>query len=336
MMQLNLSNHKPESPMLNNNSTSALNVVVTAATSAVGRETVRQLVARGHSVTGLTQGSDGAVKVRADGGLPAYSDLLRAGEIKSILTMAKADVVIHTAPQLVNNFPYKDMPFEEGQRILTEGTTALLKAVEGTTVKFIVFTSLTGVYGDTHGEWVDETHETRASGVFKAAVEAEKKVLSGSVPAVVLRAGLVYGADDEGTQELGDACRSGRGVLLGDDHNYLNWVYAGDLAKAAVLAAEQQPAGEIFNIVDDVPAPASAFAGYLASGLGIDAPRNVGTLPDFARRLMVSPTQEALLKPSLRVKNDKAKQSLGWAPRYADYRTGIDQTLMLWRAIPVG
>jgi nucleoside-diphosphate-sugar epimerase len=172
--------------------------------------------------------------------------------------------------------------------------------------------------------------------LLKAAVEAEKKVLSGSVPAAVLRAGLVYGADDEGTQELGNACRSGRGVLLGDSHNILNWVYAGDLAKAAVLAAEQQPAGETFNIVDDTPTSASAFAGYLAQGLGINAPRNIATLPDFARRLMVTPTQESLLNTSLRVKNEKAKQTLGWTPRYADYRAGIDQTLMLWRAIPVG
>jgi nucleoside-diphosphate-sugar epimerase len=322
--------------MLNNNSTPVLNVVVTAATSPLGRETVRQLVARGHNVTGLTQGSDGAAKVRADGGLPAYSDLYRAGEIKSILTMAKADVVIHTAPQLINTFPCKNAPWDEGQRILTEGTSALLKAVEGTTVKFIVFTSMISVYGDKHGEWLDETHETQANGVLSAAVQAEKQVLSNPVPAAVLRAGFVYGAEDGGTLELSDASRRGRGTLLGDNHSYHNWVYVGDLAKAVVLAAEQQPAGETFNVVDDTPVSAVAFAEYLAQGLGINAPRNVNTLPEFARRLVVNPVQESLLNASLRVKNEKAKQSLGWTPRYADYRAGIDQTLMLWRAMPVG
>jgi len=36
------------------------------------------------------------------------------------------------------------------------------------------------------------------------------------------------------------------------------------------------------------------------------------------------------------VRNDKAKQGLGWQPRYPDFRAGIDQTLLLWRALPVG
>jgi hypothetical protein len=38
------------------------------------------------------------------------------------------------------------------------------------------------------------------------------------------------------------------------------------------------------------------------------------------------------LNASVRARNDKAKQGLGWTPRYGDYKAGIEQTLMLQRA----
>jgi 2-alkyl-3-oxoalkanoate reductase len=317
--------------MLNENNSIPLNVVVTAASSALGRETVRQLVARGHVVTGCTQGADGATMVRQDGGLPAYPDLLRAGEIKSILQMAKADVVVNLAPQLANILPTRNIPWEENERLLTEGTAALLQAVEGTTVKSIIHTSTTRVYGDAHGEWVDETRTTSRDAALRATAQAEKDLLGSSVHTTVLRAGIVYGGD-AGTQELSEAIHRGRTVFLGDAHAYQNWVYVADLARAVVLATEQQPAGEIFNITDNTPISAVEFAGYLAGGIGLPLPNNSASTPEFARRLSVLPIQETLLNASVRARNDKAKQGLGWTPRYGDYKAGIEQTLLLQRS----
>lgn len=318
--------------MLNATNTTGLNIVVTAATSSLGREVVRKLAARGHKVTGFTQGSEGAAKVREDGGLPAYPDLFRAGEIKSALHMAQADVVIHTAPMAGNVFPYRELPWEDHVRLLTDGTTALLDAVSESSVKFIVYFSSTSVYGDTHGEWVDENHNLHESRELSAVHQAEERVLHHPIPAAVLRAGINYGPEDEGLKTLSEAIFRGRGFYLGDEHAYQNWIHVSDLASAAVLAAEQQPADQIFNIVDDNPVSAAEFAGYLATGMGLPAPKNTITTPLFLRRLQVQPIQETLLTASCRARNEKAKQALGWTPRHADYRSGIEQTLLAWRA----
>jgi len=314
--------------MLNANNAS-LNIFVTAATSPLGNETVRQLVARGHHVTGLTDGSEGATLLRQGGALPAYSDPFRAGELRSIIKMANTDVVVHLLNQEGNCFPHKGLDAAAQARIVTDSTAALAEAVRDTAVKFIVYVSDASVYGDRHGEWVDE--DAPASGVAR---QAEEKILSGSVPSCVLRAGTVYGARDPGMQMLGEAAQRGRSVYLGDAHAYRSWVYEADLATAIVRAAETQPAGQVFNIADDTPTHARDFVAYVATNLGMPAPAPL-TAPAFALPLLTSQAQRDALNTSVRLKTDKAKQALGWMPRYPSFRPGIDQALMVWRAEPL-
>jgi len=151
------------------------------------------------------------------------------------------------------------------------------------------------------------------------------------VNACVLRAGFVYGGETSSIHALGEILRRGGSPYLGDSHSVHNWISESDLAQAAVLAAEKQPAGEIINVVDDEPASASAFAGYLATGLGMDAP-SANTPPLFLLNRSTSAVQRLLLDTSVRLKNDKAKQVLGWQPRYPNYKVGLEQAMLQWRA----
>ena len=84
----------------------ALSVFISAGTSLVGRAVTRACVAAGHKVTAMTTNRAGAEIIRADGGLPVYAEAHHAGEIKSMMTMAKADVAVHLAPQLANEAPF--------------------------------------------------------------------------------------------------------------------------------------------------------------------------------------------------------------------------------------
>jgi nucleoside-diphosphate-sugar epimerase len=306
-----------------------LNIFITGGTTAAGREATRQLVARGHKVTALTQGSQGAALVHQDGGLPAFSDPFRPGEIRSLLIMAQADVILHLMPQIPNGFPQRDAGWDANVRVLKEGTEAVLQAAHETGAKFVVFASYALLYGDTHGEWVTEDSELHGDEAFRAAFEAEQRVLDGTLPACVLRSAPLYSADDAGTLALKDALQNGRGLYLGNGHNIQSWVHAGDLARAAVLAAEQQPNGQIFNVADDRPATPAELAKELAAGLGVSAPAAVS---GFALRVTTSDAQREQVDLSLRVKNDKAKSALGWSPRYPDYLSGIEQVLLAWRA----
>lgn len=317
--------------MLNANNAS-LSVLVTAATTSLGREVVRQLVEHGHRVTGLTESSEGATLLRKLGALPVYSNPFRAGEYRSMINLANADVVVHLLSQAFNNFPHKGLEASKRAQVITDSTTALLEAVQDSTVKQIIYVSDASLYGDTHGEWVDESAPAKGS-FGKVARLAEEKVLAGATPACVLRAGTVYGAHDDGMKFLGEAAQRGRSIYLGDSHAYHNWVHETDLAKAIVLAAENHVAGEVFNIADDKPASATDFASYVSTSLGLPAP-SASNPPAFALSRLTSDVQREALNTSVRVKNDKAKQVLGWTPRYTNYNAGIDQALMIWRSEP--
>jgi nucleoside-diphosphate-sugar epimerase len=316
------------------------NVFITSATDAVGREVTRQLAARGNRVTGLTQGADGAQTVRHDGGIAAFGDPLRAGELKSLMLAAEADVAMHLATQAYNGVPMRATAWDEASDKLVRGTAAFLEAAKAKGVKFVVYISYAFLYGDTHDEWVDETAPRLRPSKYgnhpalRAAIEAEDMVLNSGVPACILRAGFVYGPYGEGNLALREAIQQGKPLVVNDGHQYSNWVYGADLASAAILAAHKQPAGEIFNVVDDAPLPPAQFLDHFAAAFGVQKAARIpaGRIPGLPTRQTTTEMQRILWDMSLRVKNDKAKAQLSWSPRFPTYREGIEQTLLAWRA----
>lgn len=313
-------------------SNTPMNVLVTGAATGLGREVVRKLAAHGHSVVGLTNGSHNGSLVRADGAVPAFSNLSSKGEMKSVLKMAKADLLINLAGQEANIFPTKETPFAEAAQALDTGVAALLEAAQDSSVQRIVHVSMTALYGDSHGEPVDEDTPLRADDAFeRAAIDAEERVLNVSIPAWVLRAGTLYGPSDAGMKALQSILLSGRNVYFGNSHALRSWVYVSDLAEAVVRAAETDGPDQVVNVVDDQPTSAAEVVAHLATGLGLPVPSGV-SVPAFMARYVLSPLQEKLLNSSHKVTNARAKSMLGWSPRYPNVRAGLDQVLMNWRA----
>ena len=81
------------------------------------------------------------------------------------------------------------------------------------------------------------------------------------------------------------------------------------MANAVVLAAESDVSQMALNIVDDRPVRWRELLGHVAAWHGAGAPQ-----PGGAPGL-----------PGFRVANGRAREVLGWTPRFADYRSG-------WRA----
>lgn len=296
-----------------------LSVFVTGATSAVGREVVRRLKAAGHRVTGATSGYENAALVRADGGLPAYPDVLRAGELRSMFVATKTDVVINLAPQLANHIP--QLKGDWNPRLLDEGVSALIEAAQAAEVKFIVHTSYA---------FADEDSEALAD-LLHAAQAGEQKILHGAVPGCVLRFGFVYGADAPELQALRDTLQLARPAEGGPSDTHAAWINAPDAARAAILAAEQRPAGLVVNVVEDELASPAAFMTYFAESQGFSAP---GRAPRFNSWSSGAKTQAAVMRLSSHASNADAKEKLGWTPRFSSYREGIDDVLLSWRAVP--
>lgn len=304
-----------------------LNVFITGADSAVGRETARRLIAAGHRVTGVVSSADAANALRHEGGVPAYPTLTRAGEIRSILKAMDAQVIVHLAGQTPNHIPHLPEKWEAYEPLLTDGTTALLDAAAAAGIRYLIFGSYAFVYSSAAAAPADEDAPTGGdSAIIRAALKAEQAALAAAIPVSILRAGYHYGAHSPETLALRKHLKAGQGVF--DSAAYANWVHVNDFAAAVLVTLEQQPQNEIFNIVDDQPATINAFSAYLAGAMHIPAAR----MPAFLQQARIGKAQAELLRHSARAANDKAKTALGWKPHYPTYELGLEQVLLVLRA----
>ncbi|MCK6578438.1 MAG: NAD-dependent epimerase/dehydratase family protein [Anaerolineae bacterium] len=298
----------------------ALNIFVTGAASAAGRAAVRLLSARGYRVFGATSHNmDGAKTVRADGGIPVYADILRAGELRSAILSAEADLVVNLAPQSANHAVPGGDPWDS--RLLIEGAAALAEAAAAAGVKYLVHTSYIFAGGE------DEA----AASLIEAAQAGERSALGGGIPACVLRFGFVYGGDSPELSEARRVMAKGRSVAAGDPQARGYWLHAADAAGAVLAAVQQQPVGVTLTIADSHPASALEFMNYFAEVQGLTRPSKGSGM-----NLRALLSGETAVDPSrVHVHPDltEAKTVLGWSPRFVDFRRGIDDVLLSWRAI---
>lgn len=299
------------------NALAPLNIFVTGATTALGREVIRRLSAAGHKVVGTTNGYENAAVVRADGAIPAYPDLMRSGELRSLLQAFKTDVVINLAPQAANQIPQEGGEWDV--LLMDAGVAALVEAAQAADVKFLIHTSY--AFGGAQSEALDD--------LLEAVKAGERRVLDLHVPGCVLRMGFLYGAESPALIKVRGAMMRGRAVNSGPDQPRAHWIYAPDAARAVVAAVETRPAGALLNIVDDRPASPAAFMTYFAQSQGLPPP---SAAPRFAVWAQPSAEQSAVMELSPNVSNAEAKSTLNWQPRFSDYHQGIDDALLSWRA----
>lgn len=87
---------------------------------------------------------------------------------------------------------------------------------------------------------------------------------------------------------------------------------------------ENPPAGETIILADDEAVPYRRFVNDLAAAMGLPPP---GSVPPFLARLVVGREPVELLQLSARLRNQKAKDRLGWRPRFPTYREGLPDLL---------
>ncbi|MFC0683589.1 Rossmann-fold NAD(P)-binding domain-containing protein [Novosphingobium clariflavum] len=175
--------------------------------------------------------------------------------------------------------------------------------------KALSYLSSTGVYGDAGGAWVDESAPI-GTGRRTARAEADQTWLS--LGARVYRLPGIYGPG----RSMLDRVREGRAHRIDLPGQVFSRVHVSDIA-SGVIAGLGAPPGA-YNLADDLPCAQNRVVEEACRLTGAPLPP-LQTLEEAA----LSPMARAFYAENRRVANGKARQVLGWKPRFASYREGL-------------
>ena len=190
-------------------------------------------------------------------------------------------------------------------------------------LQWIGYISSTGVYGDTQGEWVDESSPLLAStDRNRQRIEVESAWLKigkdHGLPVMIFRCVGIYGPG----RNLLVSVRQGRARRIDKPGLVFSRIHSEDLAQTLEASMKKPQLGEIYNVSDDCPSPPVEAVEYACSLLGVEPP----PLVPF-EEADLSPTARDFYITNKRVSNKKIKQELGVTLRYPDYRLGLNDLL---------
>lgn len=309
-----------------------MRIFIAGATGALGSRLADRLVEGGHEVYGSTRHETSLAGLDAKGVSGIVMDPLDADSVRAAVAEAKPDVVVHelTALASMTGNPKRfDRDFAVTNRLRTEATDHLLAASREVGVRRLLAQSYTTWPNQRTGGWVkteedplveDPGKEARES--LRAIRHLEQAVTTAEgIEGLVLRYGNFYGPGNTLSRdgEMGEAVRRGRFPVVGGGTGVWSFIYIDDAAAATALAVERGAPG-IYNVVDDDPAPVAEWLPYLAEQLGGRPPRR---LPAWLAKPLIGELGIALMTSVRGSSNAKAKQELGWTPRWASWREGF-------------
>src|SRR3954463_12153907 len=310
----------------------AMRIFVAGASGVLGRQLVPLLSDAGHEVVGTTTSARKLETLRALGAQPLVLDLLDAEAVGRAVSQAEPEVVVHEATALSGiggKFRKVDDTFAPTNRLRREGTDNLLAAALAAGARKLVAQSYAGWTFAREGAAVkdeDAALDTVPASNAKETIAAiryleERVVAAKELDGIVLRYGGFYGPGTSFAEdgESFDAIRKRSFPVVGDGGGMASFIHIADAARATFAAIERGRRG-IYNIVDDDPAPTSAWLPYAANAVGAKPPRHV---PFWLGKLFAGEMLATMMVEGRGASNAKAKRELDWQPLYSSWREGF-------------
>ena len=297
-------------------------VFVTGATGVIGRATIPQLIASGHTVRTLSRGEANDAAIRALGAEPVRCDLFDPDSLSR--AVAGADAVFHLATRIP---PSSDMrrrsAWVENDRIRAEGTKNLVDAALATDARTFVYPSFAFVYPDSGDAWIDAVSTpVEPIDILHSTLAAEREVArfaaAGQRRGVSLRLGALYGRDLPSTREQLQLARRGLSMFGSAPEAFTPTLWIGDAASALLAALDRAPSG-LYDVVDDEPVRQRQLKTALAAAAGR---QRALSLPGWLMRMMAGPAAEAFTR-SQRISNRRFREATGWAPEVRNAVAGM-------------
>lgn len=224
---------------------------------------------------------------------------------------------LHQADAVLVSTP----PDEQGDPVLGAASHHL----RNLTPHWLGYLSTTGIYGDRHGEWVDETttpapSSPRSERRLAAETAWQSLAAETGLALHIFRLPGIYGP---GRNPL-DALRAGTARRFDKPGQVFSRIHVEDLASALAASIAKPSTGSIYNICDDEPASQADVIAYGATLLGLEPP----PLERFSEaEADLSEMARSFYRDSKRVCNTRMKQQLGVLLAYPTYRKGLTSLL---------
>ncbi len=306
-----------------------MRVFVTGATGFIVGEVARRLRGRGDTVVALVRDPKRA------GGLDCELVQGDLGDDAAIRRgLEGCDAAVHGAAVYQVGVSGKDAVAMREANV--GGTERVLGAALELGTAKVVYVSTVAVFGNTHGEIVDETSGPASPPLAvydetkREAHEVAARLIGAGLPCAIVQPGAVYGPGD--SSQLGGTLRrvaAGRMPLIAFADCGLNAVHRDDVADGILLALDRGRTGEAYVLGGELTT-LGAMAATVARLTGHRTPRSLPpSLLRAAARL--SPSLRDLVASSDGVtywaSDEKARNELGYAPR--DVEQGLRDTFAL-------
>jgi nucleoside-diphosphate-sugar epimerase len=273
--------------------------VLVAGCGWLGAAVARELLARGHRVTGVRRDPTRAAELASSGIAPLAVDLAEPGAAAALPRDVGAIVACQSA---------SGDTAAAYRRAYLDANHALLEAAAAAGCAALVYTGSTGVFGQRGGVVVDEaTPPAPASETGEVLAEAEALVLAAAargVPARVVRLSGLYGPGRLGVVER---VRRGALALGPGDGAHMNFCHRADAAATVIAALERGRAGAVYHGSDASPAPRREVVEWIARRLATPPPRS----------------DRAAEGPDRRVAAERTRAELGLHLAFPSFRDGL-------------
>ncbi|CAI9758752.1 unnamed protein product [Fraxinus pennsylvanica] len=198
-------------------------------------------------------------------------------------------------------------------------------------IQWLTYLSSTSVYGDCGGAWVDEDYPIRpTSEPARARLAAEEEWLclgrDLGIAAQIFRLGGIYGPGRSAIDTIIKQEPHSKGQKMRLCKQYTSRVHVADICQALNASILKRSPWEVFNIVDDDPAPRMEVFMWAQNLVEQKFPGHVKQ-PTMSPEREESLVLDKVSRGDKRVSNARMKKELGVKLFHPTYRSGLQSII---------
>ena len=283
-----------------------MNRVLIVGCGYVGFPLGAELASQGHEVFGVRRAVPDPEPYEAAGIQPLAADITKPEDLARL--PGPFDWVVNLVSSSHGGV-------EEYRQVYLQGTRNLVNWLKAAPPQKFVYTSSTGVYGQTDGSLVKEDAPTfPITETSQVLIETERALLEAfrqhKFPAAILRVAGIYGPE---RGHLFQQYLRKEARIEGKGERFLNMIHLDDLVHVIIAALKRGHPGEVYNAVDDEPVTELHFFHWLSETLCQRLPPH-GPPADAAERKRGQTHR--------RILNRKLKMELGYQFKHPTFRQG--------------